>query len=117
MIQVALTERLLDDLARMVDFLQAEFPATAKTLRRRTFEALAILAHHPGFGRPVSEESLVAIPAYHEELSDELRSAGKFRELMISQGRSGYLALYHYMPSRQLIRVLALRHQREAGYH
>ncbi len=117
MIQVALTERLLDDLTRMVDFLQAEFPATATTLRRRTLEALAILAHHPGFGRPVSEETLAAIPDYHDELSTELRAQGEFRELVISQGRSGYLALYHYMPSRELIRVLALRHQREAGYH
>ncbi|MEI6762011.1 MAG: hypothetical protein WCO22_16340 [Betaproteobacteria bacterium] len=42
------------------------------------------------------------------------------RELVVSRGRSGYLALYRFLPhidpSRGQVLVLAIRHQREAGY-
>jgi plasmid stabilization system protein ParE len=38
------------------------------------------------------------------------------RELVISRGRTGYLALYRFLPSIDRILVLALRHQRESGY-
>lgn len=38
------------------------------------------------------------------------------RELVISRGRSGYVALYRYLPRRDRIDVLAIRRQREAGY-
>ena len=40
----------------------------------------------------------------------------RYRELVISHGRSGYLALYRYDPSEDLVLVLAIRHQREQGY-
>ncbi len=38
------------------------------------------------------------------------------RELVISRGKSGYLALYRYDGERDRVLVLAIRHQREAGY-
>ena len=38
------------------------------------------------------------------------------RELVISRGRTGYLALYRFLPHIDRILILALRHQREAGY-
>jgi plasmid stabilization system protein ParE len=38
------------------------------------------------------------------------------RELVISRGRTGYLALYRFLPHIDRILVLALRHQRESGY-
>jgi plasmid stabilization system protein ParE len=56
-----------------------------------------ILEDHPEIGRPAGKGS-------------------SLRELVISHGKSGYLALYEYSPAEQLIRVLAVRHQREAGY-
>jgi hypothetical protein len=37
-------------------------------------------------------------------------------ELIISHGKSGYLALYEYSAGEGLIRVVAVRHQREAGF-
>jgi len=40
--------------------------------------------------------------------------APEFREWLIPFGGSGYIALYHFDGSRALI--LAVRHQREAGY-
>jgi plasmid stabilization system protein ParE len=38
------------------------------------------------------------------------------RELVISHGKSGYLAIYRFDPVRDLVRILRIRHQREAGY-
>jgi hypothetical protein len=35
---------------------------------------------------------------------------------VISRGKTGYLALYHYDEARDRILVLAIRHQREAGF-
>ena len=53
------------------------------------------LGQHPGLGRPVEE-----MPQY--------------RELLIEFGDSGYVALYRHEGDQ--VTVLALRHQREAGY-
>jgi plasmid stabilization system protein ParE len=59
-------------------------------------DAVGVLARHPHIGRPVS---------------------GPLRELVISHGRSGSVALYRVSPRRDRVEVLALRHQREARYH
>jgi plasmid stabilization system protein ParE len=57
--------------------------------------AIEMLEHHPLIGRIV---------------------AGDLRELVISFGRTGYLALYRFVPSRGVVRILAIRHQRELDY-
>lgn len=57
--------------------------------------AIEMLEHHPLIGRIVR---------------------GGLRELVISFGRSGYLALYRFIPSRREVRILAIRHQRELDY-
>ena len=38
------------------------------------------------------------------------------RELVISRGKTGYVALYRYLSGQDVILVLAVRHQRELGY-
>ena len=38
------------------------------------------------------------------------------RELVISRGRTGYIALYSFETAQDCILILAVRHQREAGY-
>jgi hypothetical protein len=38
------------------------------------------------------------------------------RELIIAFGDSGYVALYRHDRERDMVYVLAFRHQREAGY-
>jgi hypothetical protein len=38
------------------------------------------------------------------------------RELVISRGKTGYVALYRYDATADRVLVLALRHQPEAGY-
>jgi plasmid stabilization system protein ParE len=41
---------------------------------------------------------------------------GEIRELVISAGRTGYVALYQHDALDHRVRVVAVRHQREAGY-
>ena len=38
------------------------------------------------------------------------------RELVISKGQSGYVALYRFLPSKDRIEILAICHQRESGF-
>ena len=85
-----------DDLDRLVDFLLLEFPREAVRTANLITDALAILEQHPKIGRPV-EQGL--------------------RELVISRGKSGYVALYQYDEPADMAVVLAVRHQREQGYH
>ncbi len=44
------------------------------------------------------------------------RIEGEIRELVISFGKSGYLALYRFIPHLAVVRVLAIRQQRELDY-
>ena len=92
--EVLYTECALDDLERPGDFLLARDPLAAPATAGLIFEALDILAHSPEIGRKVR--------------------AGN-RELVISRGSSGHLALYRCLPAQQCVLVLALRHQRESG--
>ena len=38
------------------------------------------------------------------------------RELVISRGRSGYVAMYRFDSANDIVLVLRIRHQREAGF-
>ena len=84
-----------NDLDRLVDFLLATQPLEAARTNDLITDALCILERHPMIGRPI-EQGL--------------------RELVISRGNSGYLALYQYDESADMVIVLAVRHQREQGY-
>ena len=58
--------------------------------------AVMILDEHPRIGRTA--------------LGNEIR------ELVISARKTGFIALYQYDELGGLVRILAVRHQREAGY-
>jgi plasmid stabilization system protein ParE len=45
-----------------------------------------------------------------------LAESPELRELIITFGEAGYVALYRFAPHEQAIYVLAFRHQKEAGY-
>jgi plasmid stabilization system protein ParE len=85
-----------DDLDQLADFLMAKLPRDAARTIDLIVDALGILEAHPNIGRPV-EQGL--------------------RELVISRGKTGYLALYQYDEAADMAIVLAVRHQREQGYH
>ena len=95
MAQIALAPRALADLDRLLEFLITQDPQLANKALRAILEAIAILQRHPLIGGPLH---------------------GELRELVISRGRSGYVALYRFLPQPDLVRVLAIRHQRETGY-
>ena len=95
MARVALAAGAQTDLDRLFDFLVAEDADAAATVIDLILDALSILERHPAIGRPV-EQGL--------------------RELVISRGRSGYVALYEYFEADDAVLVMALKHQREAGY-
>lgn len=40
----------------------------------------------------------------------------ELRELVITFGQSGYVALYRHDPVGDIVYILAFRHQKEAGY-
>jgi addiction module RelE/StbE family toxin len=85
----------LADLGRLTDFLLEADPASAPETTDLILEAVEVLANHPLIGRPV-EEGL--------------------RELVISRGDSGYIALYSYEEAEDAVLLLTVRHQREVGY-
>jgi addiction module RelE/StbE family toxin len=95
MAKIILSGRAKDDVDRLFDFLAAENLRWAIEAIEVLRSGINILGTHPLVGRPC-ESGL--------------------RELVISKGRSGYLALYDYDERRDEVLVLVLRHQREAGY-
>ena len=95
MAAISYAPRAASDLLRLVDFLAESDPPTAAETAGLIVSAVNALQHHSLLGRAVESD---------------------FRELVISRGRSGYLALYRYDEARDRVLVLAIRHQREAGY-
>jgi plasmid stabilization system protein ParE len=89
------SERALADLERLVDFLADADPGAAEATVDLIDEAVSTLARHPMIGRP-AEHGLC--------------------ELVISRGRTGYVALYSFDAHHDDVLVLAIRHQRDAGY-
>lgn len=96
--QVRFAPAALRDLERLRDFLRPKNPAAAKRAGETIIKAVQVLRQQPMVGRPV------------EDLPPE------YREWVIDFGASGYVALYRYAGEGDAVTVLALRHQREAGY-
>jgi plasmid stabilization system protein ParE len=82
----------LADVDRLSEFLLDLSPQLALETGRLVAGAIAILKDHPLMGRIVE---------------------GGLRELVISRGRTGYLALYRYDAEWDEVIILAVRHQRE----
>ncbi len=95
MYRVEYAPRVLLDLQRLTDFLSENDSASAIKTFALIESAVLVLQQHPLIGRVV-EHGL--------------------RELVISRGRTGYLALYRFDESKYRCLILAIRHQREAGY-
>ncbi len=94
--RVIWTPAALADVERLHDFLKDKNPLAARRAARAIREGLGLLAAQPQAGRPL------------EGMEPQ------FREWLIPFGNSGYAALYHYDGEDAVI--LAIRHQREAGY-
>lgn len=90
------TPPALADVQRLYRFLAPKDEAAARRAIRTIRAGVKILAHQPQAGRPVEELD----PA--------------FREWLIDFGSSGYIALYRF--DDKTVTILAVRHQKEAGY-
>lgn len=95
MARVEIAARALLDLERLFDFIATVDPDRAREQIASVRRAFELLAEHPLLGR-VAENGR--------------------RELVLSRGRYGYIAKYRWLPADEVVLVLAVRHQREAGY-
>jgi plasmid stabilization system protein ParE len=84
-------------LERCREFLVLKSPAASRRAAQAIIRQLEVLTTQPGIGRPLEDEP-------------------GLRELIVSFGDSGYVALYRYDQQLDTVFILAFRHQREAGY-
>ena len=95
MAKVVYSARALDHIERAFQFLRDRNPDVALNAVTAIQSAVGNLGAHPLVGRRVK---------------------GELRELIISYGQSGYVALYRFVVPRDEVRILAIRHQREFGF-
>ncbi|MDX1706147.1 type II toxin-antitoxin system RelE/ParE family toxin [Pseudidiomarina sp.] len=86
----------LGDVERLYNFLLEKDAAAARLAVKTIRTGVNILAYKPEIGRPMDD-----MPP-------------EFREWLIDFGKNGYVALYRYDGKTAVI--LAIRHQKEAGY-
>jgi plasmid stabilization system protein ParE len=92
---IELAAEVGEDFERILDHL-ASYQVDNPGLRfREIIKALDVLEHNPLIGPPVANVK---------------------RELVIGRRAHGYIALYRYVAEIDIVFVLALRSQREAGY-
>jgi plasmid stabilization system protein ParE len=92
--KLSYSERAVSDLMRLAEF-SAEIGEDGDRVISLITAAVEMLADHPHVGRGVD---------------------GYLSELVISRGRTGYVAMYRFDIDEEVVRILAIRHQREAGY-
>jgi plasmid stabilization system protein ParE len=93
--RVQITTRALADLERLFDFLAEHNPKLARERMLSVRRAFELLADHPLLGRQAEDGRC---------------------ELVLSRGRFGYVAKYRWVPAEDVVLILAVRHQLEAGY-
>jgi len=94
--RIFFTERIDADLQRIVGHMHEHASTDADERPTALIAAIDVLAANPLIGRPCDNG---------------------LRELVIGRGMRCYLALYHYDERMDLVRILAIRSQKESGYH
>ena len=95
MARVEFAEAAALDMERVAEHLLTHEAADVEARIDAIVEACAVLERHPLIGR---------------------RADDGLRELVIGRGARGYVALYDYAADADLVLVLAVKAQREAGY-
>ena len=91
------SSQALIDVQRLYRFLAEKNEGAAQRAVKSIRDSIKIIAYKPEIGRPA------------EDMEPE------YREWLIDFGDSGYVALYRFDGGTALI--VAVRHQKEAGYH
>jgi plasmid stabilization system protein ParE len=97
MSRLSWSPQALLDVQRLYRFLASKNIDAAKRAVKAIRQGVKVLGQQPGIGRPI------------EDMPDE------FREWLIDFGDSGYVARYR-LDADEVV-ILAVRHQREAGYY
>lgn len=95
MAEIIYSARALEDIEHAFEFLAGKDPDSAIGAAAAIRHGIGTLAAHPLVGR---------------------RITGGLRELVISFGKTGYVALYWFSVERDEIWILGIRHQRELDY-
>lgn len=95
MAKIVYAQNAIANLERAFAFLLEHDQQIAVASAAAIREAVGMLARHPLIGRRID---------------------GNLRELVISFGKTGYVALYRFLPAQDQVRILAVRHQRELDY-
>ena len=94
MVRIVFSTKALHDLERLTDFL-IEIDKNAALATLEIIEsAIQILSEHPLIGRSCDTH---------------------IRELIISRGKSGYVALYSFDEAKNTALICTIRHQKESG--
>lgn len=94
--QVKYAPGAIRDLQRLREFLRLKNPTAAKRAGETIRKSVQILGLQPQIGRPIADMPV------------------EYREWVIDFGDSGYVARYRFEEGNVII--LAIRHQKEAGY-
>lgn len=97
MAKLEYSQSALADIKRLVDFLIESDVMAALEIFDIIDEAIQILKRHPDIGR--------------------LTSMTNKRELVISRGRTGYIAIYEFDKLTDILSILAVKHQREDSFN
>ncbi len=95
MVRIEFAARVSVDFDRIAEHLAGHEVSDVDARVEAIISAISLLALHPEIGRPADDG---------------------LRELVIGRGSRGYVALYSYSEALEVVFVLALRSQREAGY-
>ena len=95
MARIVYSPGALEQLELLIRFLQEQNPAAAIQAAAIISSAINTLQQHPLIGRSLDSE---------------------IRELVISYGKTGYIALYRHLPAKGEVRILGIRRQRELNY-
>jgi len=93
--RIELAPELTEDFDRILEHLLEHEVKDAGSRIGEVMRAIDILERSPLIGRPVE---------------------GGLRELVIGRGTRGYVALYRYLEEVDIVFILAIRGQNEAGY-
>ncbi len=93
--RIELAPEVVEDFERILDHLEQNQIPQSQTRIADILQAIGLLEHNPLIGRPTTNG---------------------MRELVIGQGTRGYIALYRYLAEMDVVFVLAIRGQREAGF-
>ena len=94
MVRIVFSPKALHDLERLTDFSIDIDKNSALDTLEIIESAIQILSEHPFIGRTCDAH---------------------IRELIISRGKSGYVALYSFNEAKNTALICAIRHQKESG--